>query len=39
MASAPDDTTINFWYGWELNLRSFIQPSETLPIELTRTHF
>ena len=29
-------TSISFWWG--LNLRSLIQLSETLPIELTGTH-
>ena len=45
MASAPDDTLyhqtkipIGFWYRRELNPKSLIQPSETLPIKLTRTH-
>ena len=31
-------TPISFWYRRELNSRSLIQPSETLPIELTGTH-
>jgi len=31
-------TPISFWCKRGLNLRSFIQPSETLAIELTRTH-
>ena len=31
-------TPIGFWCRWGLNPRSFIQPLETLPIELTRTH-
>ena len=31
-------TLINFWCRWKLNLRSLIQPLETLPIELTKTH-
>ena len=31
-------TPINFWYKRRLNLRSLIQPSKTLPIELTGTH-
>ena len=31
-------TPISFWCSRELNLRSLIQPSDTLPIELTRTH-
>ena len=31
-------TPISFWCRWKLNLRSLIQPSETLPVELTRTH-
>ena len=30
-------TPISFWYRRELNLRSFIQLLETLPIELTIT--
>ena len=32
------NTPINFWYRRELNLRSLIQPSEILPIELTGIH-
>ena len=31
-------TSINFWCRQELNPRSLIQPSETLPVELTGTH-
>ena len=31
-------TPISFWCRWGLNPRSLIQPSETLPIELTGTH-
>ena len=31
-------TLISFWCRRELNPRSLIQPSETLPIELTGTH-
>ena len=31
-------TPISFWCRRGLNLRSLIQPSETLPIELARTH-
>ena len=31
-------TTIGFWYRRGLNPRSLIQPLETLPVELTRTH-
>ena len=31
-------TPISFWYKWGLNHRSLIQPSETLPVELTGTH-
>ena len=31
-------TPISFWYRRELNSRSLIQPSETLPVELTETH-
>ena len=45
MAFAPDDNyllldqDINRFLGrWRLNCISLIQPSETLPIELTRTH-
>ena len=29
---------ISFWCRRELNLRFFIQPSETLLVELTETH-
>ena len=29
---------ISFLCRWELNLRSLIQPSETLPVELIETH-
>ena len=32
-------TPISFWYRRRLNLRSLIQPSEILPIELTETHY
>ena len=45
MASAPDNSfllsdqdTNQFWCKRGLNLRSLIQPSETLPVELTGTH-
>ena len=31
-------TPISFWYRWGLNLKYFIQPSETLPVELAGTH-
>ena len=31
-------TPIGFWCRRGLNLRSLIQPSETLPVELTGTH-
>ena len=31
-------TPISFWYKWKLNLRSPIQLSDTLPVELTGTH-
>ena len=31
-------TPISFWCRQELNPRSLIQPSETLPVELTGTH-
>ena len=31
-------TPINIWYKWGLNPRFLIQPSETLPVELTKTH-
>ena len=31
-------TPISFWCRQELKSRSFIQPSEALPVELTRTH-
>ena len=31
-------TPISFWCKWGLNRRSFIQPSKTLPVELTGTH-
>ena len=30
--------TIDFWYRQELKLKSLFQPSETLPVDLTRTH-
>ena len=29
---------IDFWYRWELNLESLIQPSDTLSVEQIRTH-
>ena len=32
-------TPINFWCRQELNSRSLIQSSETLPVELTETHY
>ena len=32
-------TPINFWCRRELNSRSLIQSSETLPVELTGTHY
>ena len=45
MVSAPNDalyhqtkTPIGFWCRWGLNSKSLIQPSKTLPIELTGTH-
>ena len=45
MVSAPDDTLyhqtktpISFWCRQGLNPRSLIQPSKTLPVELTGTH-
>ena len=45
MTSALDDTfyhqtkiPIDFWYRRELKPRFLIQPSETLSIELTKTH-
>ena len=31
-------TPISFWYRRGLNLRSLIQPLETLPVELIGTH-
>ena len=31
-------TLISFWYKRGLNPISLIQPSETLPVELTGTH-
>ena len=31
-------TPIGFWYKGGLNLKSLIQPSETLSVELTETH-
>ena len=31
-------TPISFWCIRELNLRSFMQPSETLSVELTEIH-
>ena len=31
-------TPISFWCRLRLNLISFIQPSKTLPVELTGTH-
>ena len=33
-----DKVSINFWYRRGLNLKSLIQLSEILPVELTRTH-
>ena len=33
-----DQVSINFWYRRGLNLKSLIQLSEILPVELTRTH-
>ena len=30
-------TPISFWWKWKLNPKFLIQPSETLPIELTET--
>ena len=33
-----DQTPISFWCRRELNPKSFIQPSETLLMELTGTH-
>ena len=45
MASAPDNSSLlsdqdtnQFWCRRGLNPRSLIQPSEILPVELTRTH-
>ena len=45
MVSASDDvfyyqtkTPISFWYKQGMNSRTFIQLSETLPVELTGTH-
>ena len=45
MVSTPNDsffyqtkTPISFWYRRKLNPKSLIQPSETLPVELTGTH-
>ena len=32
-------TPISFWRRQRLNPRSLIQPSATLPVELTKTHF
>ena len=32
-------TPISFWCRWGLNPKSLIQSSETLPVELTGTHF
>ena len=29
---------ISFWFKRGLNLKSLIQPLETLPVELTETH-
>ena len=29
---------VDFWYRRDLDLRSLIQLSNTLPVELTRTH-
>ena len=31
-------TPVNFWCMRGLNLRSLMQPSETLPVKLTETH-
>ena len=31
-------TLISFWCRWGLNLKSLVQPSETLSVELTGTH-
>ena len=31
-------TSINFWFRWELNPRTLIQPSDILPVKLTKTH-
>ena len=46
IASAPDDalyyqtkTLIDFWCRWWLNLKSLIQLSETLLVELIKTHY
>ena len=36
MTSAPDDSSLSS--DQDTNLRSLIQPSETLPVELTGTH-
>ena len=30
--------SINFWFRWELNPRTLIQPSDILPVKLTKTH-
>ena len=45
MTSSPDNNSLlsdqntnQFWCRWGLNSRSLIQPSETLPVELTETH-
>ena len=38
MASTQNKTSISFWCNQELNLRSLIHPSETLPNELVGTH-
>ena len=45
MASTPDNSSLlsdqdtnQFWCRRGLNPRSLIQPSETLPVELTGTH-
>ena len=46
ITSAPDDalyyqtkTLIDFWCRWWLNLKSLIQLSETLLVELIKTHY
>ena len=38
MTSTQNKTSISFWCKQELNLRSLIHPSETLPNELVGTH-